>query len=218
MQGVRHDVAGDRTGDVGARIAVLDNHRDGVAGRGIRGEADEQGVRAELPGQVERVEAVFPRVAANPHYLGASCLARHLDTGKPQPRRRGGAAGRIDHRPHALADQREVMLGQLHLGPVLGHSTGLHNTRARTRDMRADSPPGGDAGGKRRECQGRGEDEALADAADDRIPERPSLVVHPLVPGFGRHQPVLDIVHIHAEIGADAEALGHGGQRPNAGA
>ena len=94
---------------------------DGVARRVIGGEADEQRVRAEFPGQVLRVEWPCSRASRrHPAHLGRAGLAGHLHAGE-----RSRASGAVPpcslttaHMP--CADQRAATASGSPSGPVLG--------------------------------------------------------------------------------------------------
>ena len=113
LERLAHDVARDRRRDLGAALAVLDDHRHREARLDIGREADEQRVVAVGPGDVLALVAPGRTVGARdaPHLRGAG-LAAHLDAGQAQGRGPGRAAGAVDDLAHAA--QHDVQRGLRH--------------------------------------------------------------------------------------------------------
>jgi hypothetical protein len=189
---------------------VLDDDGGGVARVIVGGEADEEAVGAVSPRHAHGVEILGLFGGAVVMDLGGAGFAGHLDVGQHDAGVPGGAGLGVDDLEQALADEGEVAVIDIEGGPVGGVGAELQGAADAAGDVRADGEAAGNAGDHGGERHGGDFRVALADALHHRIAGGPMDVpgARPVQRG---DQAGRGVREIHAEIDADAELAGHGG-------
>ena len=189
-------VADQRRGDRRAETAMLDDRRGRVARIVERHEGHEQRVVAKLP---LRGGVVAAFAGAQIVGLGGSGLPRHLDPVERQFR--GGRRSVIDHAPHRLVNEVQMIL--------VDGKLGLRRDRLVLEQARNDALSSRKAAGHHRQLQRIDEDHALADRHVDGIVSLPLAMIfahHPVRVGDG---PVALVVERQIELLAESHRADH---------
>lgn len=196
---------------------MLDHHGHGIARVLVRGEADEERVRAPFTRQVLGPEAAFALLACHALDLHTARLAGKDAIARGDAAGGAGAALLVHHGEHAFPHQPQVAFRHAHGGPVLR----LHATDQLAADgmgqVGLHRPAGGETGGHRGQGE-RGElVEALPDAMDDGVAEIPGLALLQ-APFAGGDEAAARAGKLDLQVDAQAEPLRHGGDAVDAGA